>query len=124
MSQPFKRQCTQTNSPNLYPYISLKILLREFDKPSNHFLFGDYFIHSHREARAGVAGGGEGWGRNCIVGNLKVVNDIISHKRGSKVLTSQSRHAARRNLFSFVVDSPDYTLTVLQVYTLDYSLMF
>ena len=48
------------------------------------------------------------WGRNFIVGNWKMVNDIIGHERRSKVLTSQSRHAAKRNLFSFIVDSADY----------------
>ena len=55
------------------------------------------------------------WGRNCIVGNWKMVNDIISHERRSKVLTSQTRHAAKRNLFSFNVDSADYVPVLLPI---------
>ena len=67
------------------------------------------FILIGRRARGwGLRGGG-----NCIVGNWKMVNDIISHERRSKVLTSQSRHAAKRNLFSFIVDSADYASTLL-----------
>ena len=31
-------------SPNWSPYISLKNVLREFDKRSRHFLLGDHFI--------------------------------------------------------------------------------
>ena len=38
---------TGTNSPNWSPYISLKNVLREFDKRSRHFLLGDHFINSH-----------------------------------------------------------------------------
>ena len=38
---------TGTNSPNRSPYISLKNVLREFDKRSRHLLFGDHFINSH-----------------------------------------------------------------------------
>ena len=65
------------------------------------------------------------WGRNCIVGNWKMVNDIISHERRSKVLTSQSRHAAKRNLLSFIVDSADYGLVLLAIlYTLYYIYYF
>ena len=55
------------------------------------------------------------WGRNCIVGNWKMVNDIISHERRSKVLTSQTRHAAKRNLFSVNVDSADYVSVLLPI---------
>ena len=55
------------------------------------------------------------WGRNCIVGNWKMVNDIISHERRSKVLTSQTRHAAKRNLFSLNVDSADYVSVLLPI---------
>lgn len=65
------------------------------------------------------------WGRNCIVGNWKMVNDIIGHERRSKVLTSQSRHAAKRNLLSFIVDSADYGLVLLAIlYTLFYLYYF
>ena len=37
----------QANSPNWSLYISLKNKLREFDKRSKHFLFGDHLINSH-----------------------------------------------------------------------------
>ena len=36
-----------TNSPNWSLYILLKNVLREFDKRSRHFLFGDHFNNSH-----------------------------------------------------------------------------
>ena len=37
-----------TNSPVWYwPYISLRNWLREFDKRSKHFPFGNYYINSH-----------------------------------------------------------------------------
>ena len=49
------------------------------------------------------------------MGNWKMVNDIIGHERRSKVLTSQSRHAAKRNLLSFIVDSADYGLVLLAI---------
>ena len=55
------------------------------------------------------------WGRNCIVGKWKMVNDIISHERRSKVLTSQTRHAAKRNLFSLNVDSADDVSVLLPI---------
>ena len=42
-----KPQYSNTNSPNLSLYISLKNVLREFDKKSKHFLLGDQFINSH-----------------------------------------------------------------------------
>ena len=35
------------NSPNWSLYISLKNKLREFEKRSKHFLFGDHLINSH-----------------------------------------------------------------------------
>ena len=38
---------TGTNSPNWSPYISLKNVLREFDKRSRHFLLSDHLINSH-----------------------------------------------------------------------------
>ena len=38
---------TGTNSPNWSPYISLKDVLREFDKRPRQFLFSDHFINSH-----------------------------------------------------------------------------
>ena len=44
---PFKPQYSHTNSPNWALYISLKNEMREFDKRSKHFLFGDDFINSH-----------------------------------------------------------------------------
>ena len=34
----------QTNSSAWFPYISLKSQLREFDKGSKHFFFGDHFM--------------------------------------------------------------------------------
>ena len=43
------------------------------------------------------------------------MNDIISHERSSKVLTSQTRHAAKRNLFSLNVDSADYVSVLLPI---------
>ena len=36
-----------TNSPNWSLYISLKNVLREFDKRSKHFLLSDHFVNSH-----------------------------------------------------------------------------
>ena len=45
--KPFKPQYPQANSPNWSLYISLKNELREFDKRSKYFLFGDHFINSH-----------------------------------------------------------------------------
>ena len=36
-----------TNSSAWSPYICLKSQLREFDKGSKHFFFGDHFINSH-----------------------------------------------------------------------------
>ena len=44
---PFKPQYQHMNSPNWALYISLKNVLREFDKRSRHFLLGDQFINSH-----------------------------------------------------------------------------
>ena len=38
----FKQQYPHTNSPNRSSYISCKKLLREFNKRSRHFLFGDH----------------------------------------------------------------------------------
>ena len=35
------------NSPNWSPYMSLKNELREFDRRSRYFLFGDHIINSH-----------------------------------------------------------------------------
>ena len=46
-SYPFKPQYPQANSPNWSLYISLKNKLREFDKRSKYFLFGDHLINSH-----------------------------------------------------------------------------
>ena len=43
------------------------------------------------------------------------MNDIISHERRSKVLTSQTRHAVNGNLFSFNVDSADYVSVLLPI---------
>ena len=37
----------QANSPNSSLYISLNNKLREFEKRSKYFLFGDHFINSH-----------------------------------------------------------------------------
>ena len=48
--QPFKPQYQHTNSPVWSPYwryISLRNWLREFDKRSKHFPFGNYYINSH-----------------------------------------------------------------------------
>ena len=42
-----KGQYTHTNSQNWSTYNSLKNELREFDKRSKHFLFGDHFNNSH-----------------------------------------------------------------------------
>ena len=42
-----KPQYPDTNSPVWSPYILLKNELREFDKRSEHFPFGDHFIDSH-----------------------------------------------------------------------------
>ena len=42
-----KPQYPDTNSPVCSPYIFLKNELREFDKRSKHFPFGDHFIDSH-----------------------------------------------------------------------------
>ena len=42
-----KSQYLSTNSPNGSPYISLKNELRELDKRSRHFLYGDHFINSY-----------------------------------------------------------------------------
>ena len=45
--QPFKPQYQHTNSPVWSPYwryISLRNWLREFDKRSKHFPFGNYYI--------------------------------------------------------------------------------
>ena len=44
---PFKPQYPLANSPNWSLYISLKNKLREFEKRSKHFLFGDHFINSY-----------------------------------------------------------------------------
>ena len=41
-----KPQYPDTNSPVCSPYILLKNELREFDKRSKHFPFGDHFIDS------------------------------------------------------------------------------
>ena len=48
--QPFKPQYQHTNSPvwsPYWPYISLRNWLREFDKRSKHFPFGNYYINFH-----------------------------------------------------------------------------
>ena len=48
--QPFKPQYQHTNSPVWSPYwryISFRNWLREFDKRSKHFPFGNYYINSH-----------------------------------------------------------------------------
>ena len=47
LTYPFKPQYPHTNSPNRSLYIFLKNVLREFDKISRHFLFGDRCINSH-----------------------------------------------------------------------------
>ena len=44
----FKPQDPHTNSPDWSPHISLKNELREFDKRSKHFPFGDLYISSHK----------------------------------------------------------------------------
>ena len=46
LTYPLKPQYPHTNSPNRSLYIFLKNVLREFDKRSRHFLFGDRCINS------------------------------------------------------------------------------